>query len=101
VLGVVLAGAVAALRPLEERLAALYERTRPQGGPRRPPLLWIGLAASVGALTRFATQGFAYGGRFPVLPAAGLAVGAGLVILAQRAGGRYAEKPGEALEEAA
>jgi fucose 4-O-acetylase-like acetyltransferase len=103
VLGVVLAGAVAGLRPLEGRLAALYERTRPQAGPgpRHPLLLWIGLAASVGALTRFATQGFAYGGRFPVLPAVGLAVGAALVLGAQRIGVRHADEPREALEEAA
>jgi hypothetical protein len=101
VLGVVLAGAVAGLRPLEGRLSALYERTRPQASPPRPLLLWIGLAASTGALARFATQGFAYGGRFPVLPAAGLAVGAALVLLDRRRGVRYADEPREALEEAA
>ncbi|SEE47955.1 Fucose 4-O-acetylase [Streptomyces sp. 3213] len=85
VLTVVLVGVVgAALRPLERGLAQAYERTRPGDLARRPWALWLGLAASVGALIWFAGHGFAYGGRFPVLPALGLAVGVGLVMVTGR-----------------
>lgn len=80
VLGVVLVGVVAALRPLERGLGVLYER----GGTERPWALWLGLAVSVAALTRFAAQGFAYEGRFPVLLALGLAVGVALVMVRGR-----------------
>lgn len=90
ILGVLLAGVLAALRPVERRLALAYERTRPDDRPRRAWQLWLGLAASVAALTRFAGQGFAYDGRFPVLPALGLALGALLVTTA----GRAAVRPG-------
>jgi hypothetical protein len=88
VLGVVLVGVVGALRPLERGLAVVYERTRPGDLPlelpRRPWALWVGTAASVSALIWFAGHGFAYGGRFPVLPALGLSVGVGLVMVTGR-----------------
>ncbi|WOX12544.1 acyltransferase [Streptomyces sp. N50] len=84
VLGVVLVGVVRALGPLERGLSVVYERTRPGDVPRRAWALWGGVAASVSALIWFAGHGFAYGGRFPVLPAAGLAVGVGLVMTAGR-----------------
>ncbi|MEV6479306.1 acyltransferase [Streptomyces sp. NPDC051576] len=86
VLGGVLAGVVVALRPLERGLAVVYERTLPGDRPRRAWALWGGLAASVGALIWFAGHGFAYEGRFPVLPALGLAVGVGLVMAVGRDG---------------
>ncbi|MGW3105819.1 acyltransferase family protein [Streptomyces sp. NPDC001100] len=84
VLGVVLVGVVGALGPLERALAVAYERTRPGDEPRRPWALWLGVAASVGALIWFAGHGFAYDGRFPVLPSVGLAVGVGLVMVTGR-----------------
>ncbi|WP_328679063.1 acyltransferase family protein [Streptomyces sp. NBC_00343] len=90
VLGVVLVGVVGVLRPLERGLAVVYERTRPGDLPlelpRRPWALWGGMTASVSALIWFAGHGFAYGGRFPVLPALGLAVGVGLVVVTGRSG---------------
>jgi fucose 4-O-acetylase-like acetyltransferase len=102
VLGVVLAGVLMALRPLERRLTLLYERTRPDANVRRPWLLWLGFAASVAALTRFAVQGFAHDGRFPVLPAVGLALGTMLMIASRGAAVRRSrERPKEALKEAA
>ncbi|MEV6537182.1 acyltransferase [Streptomyces sp. NPDC051639] len=79
VLGVAMAGVLLALRPLEHWLTLLYERTRPDAGPRRSWALWFGLAVSVAALSRFAVHGFAYDGRFPLLPALGLALGTTLV----------------------
>ncbi|MFD8721321.1 acyltransferase family protein [Streptomyces sp. NPDC059629] len=69
ILGVVLAGVVSALRPLERGLAVLYERTGPDAAPRRAWPLWLGLAMTVAALSRPAVQGFAPDGRFPALPA--------------------------------
>ncbi|MFE4958796.1 hypothetical protein ACFRCW_33410 [Streptomyces sp. NPDC056653] len=84
VLGVVLVGVLLALRPLERRQALLYERIRPDIGLRRPWPLWLGLATSVAALSWFAMRGFAYGGRFPVLPALSLAVGTTLVMASRR-----------------
>ncbi|AJE39023.1 acyltransferase family protein [Streptomyces nodosus] len=84
VLGLVLAGLAAALRPLERKLATLYERTRPDAGLRRSWPLWLGLAVNVAALSRFAVQGFAYEGRFPVLPSLGLVLGMGLLLLPGR-----------------
>lgn len=49
-----------------------------------PPLsvwaLWVGLGLAVVSLGRFAVDGFAPGGGFPVLPALGLAVGVALVV---------------------
>jgi fucose 4-O-acetylase-like acetyltransferase len=88
VLGVVLVGVVAALRPLERGLVVVYERTRPGDLPfelpRWPWALWGGMAASVSALIWFAGHGFAYGGRFPVLPAVGLVMGVGLVMVTGR-----------------
>jgi fucose 4-O-acetylase-like acetyltransferase len=102
VLGVVLAGVLMALRPLERRLTLLYERTRPEANARRPWLLWLGLAASVAALTRFAVQGFAHDGRFPVLPALGLALGTMLMMAPRGAAVRRSpERPKDALKEAA
>ncbi|MFF5298283.1 acyltransferase [Streptomyces sp. NPDC013161] len=84
VLGVVLVGVVRVLGPLERGLSVVYERTRPGDVPRRAWALWGGVAVSVSALIWFAGHGFAYGGRFPVVPAVGLAVGVGLVMVAGR-----------------
>ncbi|MFE9452338.1 acyltransferase [Streptomyces sp. NPDC006739] len=93
VLGVVLAGVVSALGPLERGLALLYERTRPDAGLRRAWPLWLGLAMSVAALTRFAVRGFAPDGRLPVLPTIGLALGTALVMLTRRTAARRHEQP--------
>lgn len=108
VLGVILAGVVTALRPLERGLTLLYERTRPDAGPHRPWPLWLGLASSVAALIRFAVRGFAYDGRFPVLPALGLALGTALVMASGRMAVRRntgrpgaTDDPKDVLEEAA
>ncbi|WP_149823060.1 acyltransferase family protein [Streptomyces tailanensis] len=110
VLGVVLAGVVAVLLPLDRGLAALYERLRPDAryGPIRPDAaprrswpLWLGLGAAVAALTRFAVHGFAPEGRIPVLPTLGLALGTLLIVLPQRARRRPAENSKDTLEEAA
>ncbi|MEU8652935.1 acyltransferase [Streptomyces sp. NPDC048737] len=90
VLGAVLAGVVWGLRPLERGLASLNVRLRPDPGARWAWRLWAGLGLSVWALTYFAGHGFAYGGRFPVWPAAGLGAGTVLVALnrgADRKGG--------------
>ncbi|MYS19305.1 Fucose 4-O-acetylase [Streptomyces sp. DvalAA-14] len=101
-LAAVLAGVVRALRPLERGLARVYERTRPDDGPRRPWLLWPGVAVAVAALSRFAVHGFAYGGRFPVAPALGLAVGTALVMcVGRRAARPRPERLDEAVREAA
>ncbi|MER5215661.1 hypothetical protein ABT063_35335 [Streptomyces sp. NPDC002838] len=85
--------------------AVVHERMRPGVGLRPAWALWLGLAASVGALGRFAVQGFADEGRFPVLPALGLAAGLALVPLSGRRAGvrppRRPEGPQHALEEAA
>ncbi|MFD9001153.1 acyltransferase [Streptomyces sp. NPDC059582] len=86
VLGVVLAGVLWLLRPLERALGVVYGRTAGDDARvRRPWSLWLGLGAAVAALAYFAGHGFAYDGRFPVLPALGLVTGTGLVVLA---GGR-------------
>ncbi|MER6418392.1 hypothetical protein [Streptomyces sp. NPDC001137] len=84
VLGLVLVAVVSALRPLEGALVQRYERTRPDVGHYRPWLLWPCLAACAGALSRFAPRGFTDDGRFPALPALGLALGAVLVLLHRR-----------------
>ncbi|MEV5007075.1 acyltransferase [Streptomyces sp. NPDC056159] len=101
VLGLVLAGFVAALRPLERKLAALYERIRPDADRRRSWMLWLGLATSVAALSRFAVRGFAYDGRFPFLPSLGLALGMGLLLLSGRTAPDHPAQHEDALEEAA
>ncbi|MFI1292732.1 acyltransferase [Streptomyces sp. NPDC020792] len=101
VLGLVLAGFVAALRPLERKLAALYERTRPDAARRRSWMPWLGLAANVAALSRFAVRGFAYDGRFPFLPSLGLALGMGLLLLPGRTAPDHPAQHEDALEEAA
>ncbi|MYS88578.1 MULTISPECIES: acyltransferase family protein [Streptomyces] len=101
VLGVVLAGVVAVLRPLERGLAAVHERIHRDADLHHPWPLWLGLATAVAALTRFAGQGFAPGGRLPLPPALGLALGALLVVLSRRTKPRDAEKPDDVLEEAA
>ncbi|MGW5653427.1 acyltransferase family protein [Streptomyces humi] len=91
VLGVVLAGVVTALGPLERGLAVLYERTSPDAGLRRAWPLWLGLAMTVAALSRLAVRGFAPDGRLPLLPAAGLTLGTALVLLT---GWTAARRPG-------
>ncbi|MEU6341121.1 acyltransferase [Streptomyces sp. NPDC046977] len=100
-LGLVLAGVVRLLRPVDRGLAAVSGRTRPAAAPRRPWLVWLGLAAAVPALARFAVQGFAPDGRFPVLPAAGLAVGTALVGLPWDRARRGSPEAKDALEPAA
>ncbi|MGX1547511.1 acyltransferase family protein [Streptomyces adustus] len=85
VLGVVLVGVMWALRPLDRGLVTLHARAAAtaDGGSRGAAwLLWPGLGAAVAALGYFAGHGFAYDGRFPVLPALGLAAGVGLVLAA-------------------
>ncbi|MFE5038615.1 acyltransferase [Streptomyces sp. NPDC056683] len=93
VLGAVLAGVVRALRPLERGLGVLYERTVPDAGLRGAWPLWAGLAMAVAALARFAVRGFAPDGRFPVLPAVGLALGTVLVTLARWTAAGRLERP--------
>lgn len=80
----VLTALVRALRPLDTGRFGLYERSRPDAGPYRPWLLWLGLPVGIAALTRFAERGFAAAGRFPVVPALGTA----LVLLHRRPAGR-------------
>ncbi|MER6227463.1 acyltransferase [Streptomyces sp900105755] len=92
-LGAVLAGVVRALRPLERGLGVLYERTVPHAGLRGAWPLWPGLAMAVAALARFAVRGFAPDGRFPVLPAVGLALGTVLVTLARWTAAERLERP--------
>ncbi|MEU1177596.1 acyltransferase [Streptomyces sp. NPDC005820] len=103
VLGGVLGCVLAALRPLERGLAVLGARVRPEAGLRGVAAgrLWAGIGVSVWALTYFAGHGFAYGGRFPLAAAVGLAVGTGLVLFPGRAGARGTVTVGGALEEAA
>lgn len=102
VLGSVMAGVMPALRFLERGPVLLYERPRPDSGPRRSWPLWLGLAASVTALARFAARGFAPDGRFPVLPALGLALGTTLMMTHRRAVlPRTSEAPKSAAREAA
>lgn len=94
VLGGVLVGVLRALRPLERGLAAVDVRVRPDAGLRGAAAwrMWAGLGASVWALVYFAGHGFAYGGEFPVWPAAGLGVGLGLVLaVLPRRGGKGGE----------
>lgn len=83
-LGVVLAGVLRVLRPLERQQALLYERTRHDSDAPRLWALWLGLAASVAALAHFAVQGFAHDGRIPVLPALELMSGIVLVTASGR-----------------
>ena len=104
VLGLVLAGVVWALRPLERGLASLAVRLRPDPGVRWAWRMWAGLGLSVWALTYFAGHGFAYGGTFPVWPSVGLGVGTLLVALNRgsgEGGGGSAPTAERALEEAA
>ena len=92
-LGLVLAGVVAALRPLDRGLGALYTRTGPDTAARRAWPLWLGLALAVPALGRLAARGFAPDGRFPVLPALGLALGTALVTLTRRTTAHRSDRP--------
>ncbi|MEU8795834.1 acyltransferase [Streptomyces sp. NPDC048643] len=100
VLCTVLVGVVVALRPLERGLALLHERTRPTAVPGRPWFLWLGVATTVLALSRFAVRGFAPDGRIPVLPTLGLLVGTALVT-ATGWRSRVTPNPRDRLEEAA
>lgn len=100
-LGLVLTGVVRLLRPVDRGLAVVFERTRPDAAPRRPWPVWLGLATAVPALARFAVQGFAPDGRFPVLPALGLAVGTALVMLPRSPARRGAPDAENTLEPAA
>ncbi|MFF4656597.1 acyltransferase [Streptomyces sp. NPDC001381] len=103
VLGGVLGCVVAALRPLERVLAVLGARVRPEAGLRGVAAwrLWGGIGVSVWALTYFAGHGFAYGGRFPLAAAVGLALGTGLVMFPRRRDGGGAVGVQGVLEEAA
>ncbi|WP_416982243.1 acyltransferase family protein [Streptomyces sp. T028] len=105
VLGVVLAGVLRALRPLERWLGGWGARVRPDAGLRGAAAwrMWAGIGVSVWALTYFAGHGFAYGGRFPLAAAVGLGAGAGLVLFPGRVGPgeRGVVKEEGALEEAA
>ncbi|MFJ8109905.1 acyltransferase [Streptomyces sp. NPDC096132] len=103
VLGGVLGGVVAALRPLERGLAVLGARVRPEAGLRGVAAwrLWAGIGVSVWALTYFAGHGFAYGGRFPLAAAVGLALGTGMVLFPGRVRAPRAVTVEGALEEAA
>ncbi|MEU7319192.1 acyltransferase [Streptomyces griseoviridis] len=101
-LAVLLAAVTAVVRPVEGALVDRYEQARPDGARCRPWLLWPGLAVSAVVLTRFAAHGFAEDGRFPALPALGLAAGTALVLLHRRRGAPPAGRPApSALEEAA
>lgn len=75
VLGLVMVGVVAGVRPL----AGVDGRAR-LSARGRSWTLWPGLAFAVVALATFAVHGFAPDGRFPLLPALGLAVGTALVM---------------------
>lgn len=92
-LGLVLAGVVSALRPLERGLLVLYERTSPNAVLRHAWPLWLGLAMSVVALVRLAVRGFAPDGRLPVLPTIGLALGTALVMLTRWTAARRLDQP--------
>ncbi|WP_128378059.1 acyltransferase family protein [Streptomyces cavernae] len=90
VLGGVMAGVMPALRLVERGPALLYERTRPELGLRRSWPMWLGLAASVAALARFAVRGFSPDGRFPVFPALGIVLGTALMVTLRRTATRRA-----------
>ena len=79
-LSVLLLAVLLALRPLERALAAFHPRLDPDAEPGRPALFWLGLGGATAALTRWATEGFAHDGRFPVLPVLGFALGTALVL---------------------
>ncbi|WP_460069476.1 acyltransferase family protein [Streptomyces sp. YKOK-I1] len=87
VLGGVLAGVLRALRPVERGLRVWGARVRPDAGLRGVAAwrMWAGTGVSGWALTYFAGHGFAYGGRFPLLAATGLALGVGLLLFPGRA----------------
>jgi fucose 4-O-acetylase-like acetyltransferase len=78
VLTALLLALLAALAPLERALRALASRLRPDAAVRFRPAFALGFAAVVYALAVFASHGFAYDGRFPLLAAACL--GAGLLL---------------------
>lgn len=98
-LGAVLFAVVVGLRPLERLLGAVYGRVRPDArtDPRRSAPLWLGTGACVVSLARFAVRGFAPDGRFPLLPALGLALGVALVTVADRKRGADRERPQQAV----
>lgn len=95
VLGVVLAGVVRALRPLERWLASVERAVRPGAGIRGAAAwrVWAGLGVSVCALTYFAGHGFAHGGAIPVPAAVGLGAGTALLALPRRGGDRNGARP--------
>jgi peptidoglycan/LPS O-acetylase OafA/YrhL len=77
-LGVLLAGVLWVLRPLEYGLYRCYGRsvTRPLGGLG----LAAGLALIVVPLSRWSVEGLAFEGRFPLLAAVSFAAGVALLI---------------------
>ncbi|TKT07742.1 acyltransferase family protein [Streptomyces galbus] len=94
ILGVVLAGVVRALVPLERRLASLGARLRPDARLRPGLRVWAGLTAAVPSLAYFAGHGFAPGGRLPLPAILGLAAGTALALApARRRGPGAAQGP--------
>jgi hypothetical protein len=99
VLGALLWALLAALAPLERALRALAAHLQPDAAVGFPPLFVLRFAALVYALSVFASHGFAYEGRFPVVPAVLFALGA-LLTVAFPARERQAALPAPAVTDA-